>query len=154
MIAPTKRARRILFAILALAIAGVTVAPICFEASAGAVSASSGRVLCQTHAKTEAGKGYTVGACGHEGATGGSATVGGRKLFELGGDVTFHWASGRITEADVSISIFIGACGGGNEDNIQISGPIVRDTTGRITQPVFISLCGTLQNWTVMEISI
>jgi hypothetical protein len=154
VIAPTKRARRIPFAVFAVAIAAVTVAPICFEASAGAISPSSGRVLCQTLAKTEAGKGYTVGGCGHIGTTGGSATVGGRKLFSRGGDVTFHWASRKITEADVSISIFIGACGGPNEDNIQISGPIVRDTTGRITQPVFISLCGTLQNWTVMEISI
>jgi hypothetical protein len=162
MIARLRTATRLLIATAAVSVAAVTVATIGIGPSAGAPSpgAPPGQVICRT--LTGNGPGAIFGSCDHKGATGGSATFNfnkfGRAAFgsPSGGDVTFHWASGKITRTHVAgQETGIGACppGGEGHDSWTVTGRILEDTTGRITAPLNMEFCGPVGGWTLQPLS-
>ncbi len=157
MTARLPMACRILAAVAAVSIAVVIAAPFGVGASVGAPSGgtSSGTVICKTLPGN--GPGSVFGSCSHKKATGGSAKFNFIKFSSAfgGGEhghVTFHWASGKITEFDVGgEDTGIGACppGGAGHDSWNVAGTVVKDTTGKITAPLDIDLCGPLGGWTL-----
>ncbi len=131
-------------AILAMAVALIT------PVGAGVSEAADGGqlVLCSTFSLGNNDAHF--GNCTNKVATGGSVKVNFNELL-MGGHVTFKWASGKITVANLTVSEGIAACGGMGDDSWVITGPIVKDTTGRVRQPVYISLCNMTasSSWTI-----
>jgi hypothetical protein len=157
MITRARRASRLPIAIAAFVLVAIFVGPIGGGVSAGAKSSGthSGEVICQTLTGNLNVPGV-FGQCSNRSATGGSATFNDNKFDKgvLGGslphDVTFSWASGRITVVRVlGEETGIGACppGGPGYDSYMVGGRILKDTTGKITSPMTMELCSSSGGW-------
>ena len=134
-------------ALLAMAVA--LIAPV----ETGVSDAADGGqvVLCESFL---AGSYFAhFGDCTNKVATGGSVKVNFDTLQFQPGDMTFRWANGKITVADIAVDIEIGACGGPDKDIWEFAGPIVKDTTGKVKQPVDILLCRTDEGWSLFSAS-
>jgi hypothetical protein len=139
MFARVFAACRLSSANIVLAILAMTVILIAPIATGTSDAASNGEVVCKT---VNPGGPSPFGECNHKLATGGSVTFNVKNILDLsGGEVKFKWASGKITVAGLNVTQIHGGCAPLFDDLVIITGSIVSDTTGKITQPVDITLC-------------
>lgn len=140
--------------IAAGALCAFGIAPMSVSAATGRAAArTSGKVVCQTLTQNGDANSYILGDCTDREATGGSARVNIARLAEGTSNVTFHWASGKMTSFRDSAYDDLGACGlTPTVDSLAIvSGPIIKDTTGKITAPVSIAICTQPSGWTLNQ---
>ncbi len=140
-------------AVAALCAAGIAPSGISTSTAASPASRSPSKVICHTFAEGTKGDQYVFADCSKAYATGGSARVNLGKLYGTGGDVTFHWASGKVTEFKDTIQDELGGCGEtpAYDAAYYISGPILKDTTGVTTAPVIIFICTQPSGWSLLQ---
>ncbi len=154
MISRALTIRRLHLAVAVAAVCAVGIATIGISPSTATSpgNRSLSKVVCRTFVEGTKGDQYVFGDCSKGYATGGSATVNLGRLTGNGGDVTFHWASGKITEFKDTVQDELGGCGGTPYDAAYyITGPIVTDTSGVITAPVNLILCSEPSGWSLFE---
>ncbi len=141
------------FAVAAACVASIASIGISASTAASPASRSPSKVVCHTLAEGSKGDQYVFGRCSKGYATGGSARVDLGKLYGGGADVTFHWASGKVTEFKDTVQDELGDCGETPtlDAAYYITGPIVKDTTGVITAPVNVLICSQPSGWSLMQ---
>jgi hypothetical protein len=145
------RVRRFQIATAGIAVVILTTTLIASAVPAGASPAkpAPGEVLCQT-LSPGSGNDYVFGRCSDKAETGGSGSFNfGRLISSSQEDVRIRWATGKVTVFKDTVQEEIGACppGGPTYDSWQIQGGIVKDTTGKISAPVYMNLCGPGGGW-------
>jgi hypothetical protein len=156
MITRSRRASRLPLALGAVVLAAITAGPIGAGVSAAAApprEAHPGEIVCKT--LTGDGRGALFGKCTNKKVTGGSARFNFNRFAksftgQKRGDITFNWASGKITVIEVGgQETGIGSCppGGPGYGNWEIGGLVVKDTTGKIDADMSMDLCGPKGGW-------
>ena len=151
MIERASRVRRFQMAATGAAVVTITTALIACAAPAGASPARPprGEVICQT-LTPGSGDLYVLGSCSDKAQTGGSGNIDLTKLVYGGGTdhhIKIAWASGKVTVFTDSVQESLGACGMQYDEFWEMQGSVVKDTTGKITAPMDIELCGPEPSW-------
>ena len=147
---PTATAALVLAAVCAVGVAPMSVSAATTGRPAGR---SSGEVVCQTLTPHGEANSYIFGDCSDKLATGGSGKVNIETLAGGAANVTFRWASGKSTTFRDHTYDDLGACGltPTVDALVVVAGPIVKDTTGKITAPVSIDVCTQPSGWSLYQ---
>ena len=151
VIEKASRVRRFQIAATGAAVVTITTALIACAGPAGASPARPprGEVICQT-LTPGSGDLYVLGSCSDKAQTGGSGNIDLTKLVYGGGTdhhIKIAWASGKVTVFTDSVQESLGACGMQYDEFWEMQGSVVKDTTGKITAPMDIELCGPEPSW-------